>query len=102
MHKIRDVLRLRHEAKLSHEKIGLALGLSKGVVAKYLGLSQAQGLTWPLPEGMNDAALARQLFPVADKPARQVEPDYPHIHQELKRKGVTLQLLHDIWGQIKF
>ncbi|MBW6477265.1 MAG: IS21 family transposase [Chromatiales bacterium] len=93
MHKIRDVLRLRHEAKLSHEKIGLALGLSKGVVAKYLSLSQAQGLSWPLPEGMDDAALARQLFPVADKPARLVEPDCPHIHQELKRKGVTLQLL---------
>lgn len=93
MHKINDVLRLRHEAKLSHEKIGLALGLSKGVVAKYLSLSQAQGLSWPLPDGMDDAALARQLFPVADKPDRLVEPDYPHIHQELKRKAVTLQLL---------
>lgn len=93
MHKIRDVLRLRHEAKLSHEKIGLALGLSKGVVAKYLSLSQAQDLSWPLPEEMDDSTLERRLFPVTEKPALFIEPDFPLIHQELKRKGVTLQLL---------
>ncbi len=33
------------------------------------------------------------LFAVAAKPVRQIEPDFPAIHQELKRKGVTLQLL---------
>ena len=93
MRKIRDVLRLRHEAKLSHEKIHLAVGISKGAVAKYLSLSKAQGLTWPLPEELDDAALELRLFPVADDPGQWEEPDFPTIHQELKRKGVTLQLL---------
>lgn len=93
MHKIREVLRLRHEAKLSHEKIHLAVGISKGAVAKYLSLSKAQGLTWPLPEELDDAALELRLFPVAEHPGQWEEPDFPTIHQELKRKGVTLQLL---------
>ena len=93
MRKIRDVLCLRYEAKLSHEKIHLALGISKGAVAKYLSLSKAQGLTWPLPEELDDAALELRLFPVADDPGQWEEPDFPTIHQELKRKGVTLQLL---------
>lgn len=93
MRKIRDVLRLRHEAGLSHEKIARAVGISKGAVAKYLSLSQARGLSWPLPEDLDDTALERLLFPVAETPVRLVEPDFSAIHQELKRKGVTLQLL---------
>nr|VFK46155.1 MAG: hypothetical protein BECKSD772F_GA0070984_12811 [Candidatus Kentron sp. SD] len=32
MRKIREILRLKHEAKLSHGKIASALGISKGVV----------------------------------------------------------------------
>jgi transposase len=93
MRKIRDVLRLHHETNLSQEKIGLALGLSKGAVAKYLSLSKAQGLGWPLPAELDDEALERRLYPVAERPVRLVEPDFPAIHQALKRKGVTLQLL---------
>ena len=93
MKKIIEVLRLKHEATLSHEKIARACGLSKGVVSKYLSLAQTRGLGWPLPEGTDEAALEALLFPARTKPARFVEPDYFQIHQELKRKGVTLQLL---------
>jgi transposase len=93
MRKIRDVLRLRHEANLSHKQIAVAMGISKGAVAKYLSLSAAHGLNWPLPDDLDDAALERRLFPEAVRPGRLVEPDCPAIHQELKRKGVTLQLL---------
>ena len=93
MHKIREVLRLHYEANLSYTQIHRALKLSKGVISKYVSLSQAQGLGWPLPEGMDDKELERRLFAKVDKPSVRVEPDYPTIHQELKRKGVTLQLL---------
>ncbi len=61
MHKIRDVLRLHHEAGLSQNRIALALGISKGAVAKYLSLTRAQKLTWPLPEEMNDGALETRV-----------------------------------------
>ena len=93
MQQIKEVLRLRHEAKLAYSQIALACGLSKGVVSKYLSLAKAQGIDWPLPEGMDEGQLESRLFTPTKGPTRFVEPDFPAIHQELKRKGVTLQLL---------
>lgn len=93
MKKIIEVLRLKYEAKLSHEKIARACCLSKGVVSKYIGLANAQQISWPLPEGMDEAQLEAVLFPLKPKIVGFSEPDYFHIHQALKRKGVTLQLL---------
>ena len=46
MRKIKDVLRLKLDAKLSHQQIAAALGISKGVVTKYVGLAAAAGLDW--------------------------------------------------------
>ncbi|MCP5080638.1 MAG: IS21 family transposase [Alphaproteobacteria bacterium] len=96
MKKIIEVLRLKYEAKLSHEKIGRACGLSKGAVSKYVSLAKAKGLSWPLPEEVDEARLEALLYPSRKKPTSRVEPDYFQIHQELKRKGVTLHLL---WGE---
>jgi len=96
MRKLTDILRLKHQGGLSHAKIAAALGLSKGVVGKYVSLANAKGIAWPLPEGLDEAALERLLFASPAKAGRFAEPDFHEIHQELKRKGVTLQLL---WGE---
>ncbi len=93
MRQIIEVLRLKYEAKLSHERIARACGLSKGVVGKYVSLAHVQGIGWPLPEGTDEARLEALLFPAKTPPARFAEPDFFQVHQELKRKGVTLQLL---------
>ena len=94
MRQLTDILRLKYEAQLSHAKIAAALGLSKGVVSKYVSLAEAKGIgTWPLPKGMDEGALERLLFPQTPARRRFAEPDFLEIHQELKRKGVTLQLL---------
>ena len=45
MRKITEVLRLKFEADLSHDQIARVVGLSKGVVGKYVGLAKAQGLS---------------------------------------------------------
>ena len=94
MRKIRDVLRYRHSTGLSLEAIARALSISKGVVAKYLRLASDAGLGWPLPEDLDDAALEKRLY---QQPSARIsdfaEPDYAQVHQELKRKGVTLTLL---------
>lgn len=94
MRKIRDVLRYRHSTDLNLEAIARALNISKGVVAKYLRLAADAGLGWPLPDDLDDGALERRLYrqPTA-RAAAFIEPDYAHVHQELKRKGVTLILL---------
>lgn len=93
MRKIMDILRLKHEAKLGNEKIARACGVSKGVVCKYLHLAEAREVGWPPPEDADEAQIERLLFPAVQPPSRFVEPDCFTIHQELKRKGVTLQQL---------
>ena len=93
MHKIQEVLRLRHDAGMSHAQIARACGLSKGVVNKYLKLANDKNIGWPLPLGLNDAELLGRLQPKPAARPRFAEPDHAEIHTELKRKGVTLQLL---------
>lgn len=100
MRKIRDVLRYRNSTDLSLEAIARALKLSKGVVAKYLKLAAETGLGWPLPDDLDDGTLERRLYcqPTA-KASAFVEPDHATIHQELKKKGVTLTLLWEEYKQ---
>ena len=100
MRKIRDVLRYRHSAGLSLEATARALNLSKGVVAKYLRLASAAGLSWPLPDDLDDSGLEKLLY--RQSAAREpsfAEPDYALVHQELKKKGVTLTLLWEEYLQ---
>jgi transposase len=93
MRKIREVLRLKFEVKLSHEKIAAATGMSKGAVTNTVLRAVRRGLGWPLPAELDEAGLEALMYRKAAPPERYAQPDYAAIHQELKRKGVTLQLL---------
>lgn len=94
MRKIIDVLRLKFEAGLSHERIAAATKMSKGAVTKYVQRARDAGLVWPLPAEVDEARLEALLFPhAAPAVERHAAPDFARLHQELKRKGVTLQLL---------
>ena len=94
MRQIREILRLKYEQKLSHRVIAGACGVSLGTVSEYLGRSRRAGLDWPLPVELDDTALEARLFPPTGSTSRErVPPDLEHIHQELKRVGVTLHLL---------
>ena len=66
-----------------------------GTVTAYLQRAAAAGLSWPLPDDLDDAALEARLFArPAVPPARdRVVPDWRLLHQELKKPGVTLALL---------
>ena len=94
MRQIKEILRLKFEAGLSHERIAAACGVSKGAVTKYVQRAIAVGVGWPLPAHLDDGALEALLFAHTPAPARgYAAPDFAHLHQELKRRGVTLQLL---------
>ncbi len=95
MRNIKDVLRLKYVGKLSHERIAVALGVSKGVVTKYAGLANAAGLIWEQITLMDEAQLHNRLINIAPPQSAFVLPDYGLIHQELRRKGMTLMLLWD-------
>lgn len=59
---IKEVLRLKLEAGLSHEQTARALRISKGVVAKYVGLAAATGLSyWDPMRDLDERALQARL-----------------------------------------
>ena len=54
MRKIKDVLRLKYEAGLPHERIAPTCGVAKGALATYVERAQAARLSWPLPANLGD------------------------------------------------
>ena len=95
MRKVREVLRLKHALGMSERLIAEAVGVGKTAVGEYLRRARVIGLGWPLPEGMDEAEVERRLFTPAgfhDGPTKPL-PDCPKVHEELKRRGVTLMLL---------
>ena len=63
MRKIRELLRLKYELGRSHREIATSLGIANSTVSDYLRRAGAAGFSWPLPEGLDDAALEAALFP---------------------------------------
>ena len=101
MRKIKDILRLRYEAGLAYRGIANALNIGYGTVVDYLNRAQQAGIEWPIPQGMNERDLGRLLFPTqaVSGQRRFTEPDFPAVYQELKRKGMTKQLLWQEYRQ---
>jgi transposase len=97
MRKIRDVLRLS-AGGMSKRKIAASLGMSPTAAGDCLRRARRAGVSWPLPEDVSDEALEAHLYPPPPSVAKEQrpQPDWPTIHRELKRPGVTLQLL---WGE---
>ena len=93
MRKLKDALRLKLEGGQSHQQIANALGISKGVITKYVGLAVAARLDWPAIAEMDEAGLERRLLPAPRPSDLYAQADYGRIHQELRRKGMTLALL---------
>jgi transposase len=94
MRKIRDVLRLS-AAGMSKRKIAASLGVSATAAGECIRRARRAGLGWPLAEALTDEALEVRLYPppaVAAKD-RRPQPDWAAVHRELRRPGVTLQLL---------
>ncbi len=95
MRKIREVLRLKWGHNLSIRKIAQSCGISRPGVDEYLRRAKNAGLTWPLPDDLDDDRLERLLFPAAstlEAKDRHI-PDWVEVNLELKGKGVTLFLL---------
>ena len=63
-------------------------------VGNYLERFDEAGLSWPLPDEVDEADLERRLFPVVSYASERPEPDWVEVHRELKAsKAVTLHLL---------
>ena len=95
MRQVREVLRLKHAAGFSERGIAASLGISRTTAAEYLRRAAVVGITWPVPDELDDAALERRLFspPFAVQESPRPQPDWARLHAELRRPGVTLLLL---------
>jgi transposase len=96
MLKIKQLLRLHFEAKLTNRQIAGSLSLSVGVVNKYINKALSINLSWPLPPELDEQNLKKLLITSVSKEIQSAaldKIDFAKAHQELKLKSVTLQLL---------
>jgi transposase len=95
MRQVLEVLRLAFDAGRSQHEIGLALGLAQSTIGEYVRRFRASGLVWPLAPEIDEAVLEDRLFAHPSIPLAKGRPlpDWATVHRELRRQGVTLQLL---------
>ena len=94
MRQLRQTLRLHLEAGLSLRECARMLDIGKSTIGDIVRNARAAGVDWALAQTLSDEELEARLYrPAVPRAARHLEPDYALIHQELKRPGVTLQLL---------
>jgi transposase len=96
MRKVREVLRLK-AAGLGKRKIAASLGISATAAGACLRRAREAGIAWAQAEETTEEALEARLYPasvaLAQLAARRPQPNFAAIHRELKRAGVTLELL---------
>jgi len=101
MKKIREVIRLKSTTEMSNRQIARALSISRPAAYKYWQGFKASGLSYEEIKDMADSVLLRIIEKPSIKKNRKYEElaeHFPHYVIELKRTGVTLQLL---WEEYK-
>ena len=99
MRKIQEVLRLYFGHSRSKREIARIIGVSPTTVSDYLARAKLAGLSYPLPSELDEPSLERLLFPPSEPSSVQrPAPDWLRVHNELRGKGVTLELL---WQEYK-
>ena len=95
MRKIREILRLKWQLGKSHRETARALGVSPSSVASTLKRAGYAKLDWSRVESLADEELERLLYGER-KPSgeRRPMPDFATLAVELRRTGVTRELLH--------
>jgi transposase len=93
--KIKEILRLKYEAGLSNRAIAGACNISNSTVGEYLRRAEEAGVGWPLGD-LNEEELYQKLFgeptPALETKSKP-QPDWEEVRKELRKKGVTLQLI---------
>ncbi len=100
MRKIREILRLKFEFKSSNQKIANSLAISSSTVHECLRRAKSANLSWPLPDDLDDETLEQRLYPPPRRRTTEErgELDWVKVHEEMKRKNVTLMLL---WSEYR-
>jgi len=100
MRKIREILRLKYECHLTDRQIAKSCSVARSTVANYLSKTKSAALKWPVPENLSDTDIYNLMYKNRGNRSgtKRNMPPMDYIHNELKKKGVTLQLL---WYEYK-
>ena len=95
MHQNREVLRQKALGQTNRE-IATSVGISPASVSNIVTAAKAAGVTWEAAQELGDEEL-EAVFYDAPGGARTTRPlpDFPKVHTERRRPGVTLALLHE-------
>ncbi len=93
MVKYREILRLIAMG-VSQESVAFSCGCAQSTVSDVIRAARARGLSWPLPEEMDDEAIRSVIYPKRSRKATdKAAIDFEHVARELGRRGMTLSLL---------
>ena len=93
MRKIKEIARLRLGMGRSIRETAESAGVAKTTVIDCLHRLERAGLGWPLPCKLDDSAIELALYPPKHDSSSLAVPDWSYVHQELRRPGVTRQLI---------
>lgn len=96
MRQVKEVLRQKWQLGRTHRAIARSLGIGASSVGETVSRAKQAGLTdWETVEGTDEAELEQRLYgPRLPARAARPAPDPAELDVELRKKGVTLQLLH--------
>ncbi len=95
MFKIKEILRLKCEAKLSNRKIARALNISHSVVNNYIKEFRDSAKKYEDISSLNDKEILALLKATNPKESKYLTPDFTTVHVQLRNKIMTLALLHE-------
>ena len=102
MRKVKQILRLKFEVGMSNRAISRACNVGRETIRDYLIRFKESGLTWPEVGQMDEADVEQLLFTNSGSKGcsgKRVAPCWVSIHEESKKKGVTLRLLWEEYYQ---
>ncbi len=95
MKKLKEIARLLFECNLGIRPIARACNISASTASTYVEKFKELGATYKEICEIDEDSLSDLVSPKAERTSIKVLPDFVHIAGELKKKGVTLQLLHE-------
>jgi transposase len=99
MRNVLEILRLRLGEDRSEREVARSVGKARSTVADYVLRFTVAGLVWPLVPPLDEDALERLLFAEVIGRAEKAAANMGDVDLELRRKGVTLQLLWEEYAR---
>lgn len=101
MRKVRELLQLKYQQNYSARQAAKTVGIGKTAASEYLAGFKASGLDYSCVAGMSDSELFKAIAKkkqTENQRYTDLSSQFIYFEKELKRTGVTLQLL---WEEYK-